>query len=283
MNQKNKNIYIPEKSRIIKISTDTPDTKTFVLDRKIDAKPGQFMEVTAFGYGEAPISISSHHTENLSLTIRAIGNVTNAIHRMHVGEVLGLRGPYGNGWPIEKIRGKNILIVAGGIGLAPLRPVIKDVELNRDYYGEVILLYGARNPKLLLYKNELADWMKFMDVHVTVDYCDEESYDLCPAWKGHIGVVTTLLSKVNVPIEDDYALVCGPPIMMKFTIKELLARGFSPNRIYISLERHMKCGIGICGHCQVSGKFVCKDGPVFDVYTLLKWKESPEEIDGVIL
>lgn len=277
------NIYIPFKSRITNIVEDTPDTKTFVFDRKIESKPGQFMELTVFGYGEAPISISSHRTENLSLTIRAIGNVTNAIHRMRIGEVVGLRGPYGNEWPLEKARGKNILIVAGGIGLAPLRPVIKEIEIDREKYGDVILLYGARNPKLILYKKELGEWMKFMDVHVTVDYCDKDTYDLCPAWKGSVGVVTTLLNKVNVPIEDDYAFVCGPPIMMKFTIKELLSRGFSPNRIYISLERHMKCGIGICGHCQVSGHFVCKDGPIFDVYTLLKWKEVPEEMEGVIV
>ncbi len=277
-----KNSYLPEKARIVKIVEETPDTKTFIFNKKVECVPGQFMELMVFGYGEAPISISSHRSENLALTVRAIGNVTNALHRLKEGDVVGLRGPFGKGWPIEKAKGKNLLIITGGIGLAPLRPVIKEVERNRDEYGKVILLYGARNPELILYKKELGEWMKFIDVNVTVDFMEENFEEVCPAWRGDVGVVTTLLDKTEIPMEDNYAFVCGPPIMMKFTVKDLIARGFSPTRIYISLERHMKCGMGVCGRCQVSGHFVCKDGPVFNVSTLLTWKETPEEIEGVI-
>jgi len=277
-----KNSYIPEKAKIVRIVEETPDTKTFIFDRKVDSLPGQFMELMVFGYGEAPISISSHPSENLALTVRATGNVTNALHRLKEGDIVGLRGPFGKGWPLEKVKGKNLLIITGGIGLAPLRPVIKEVEKNRDEFGKVILLYGARTPELILYKKELGEWMKFIDVKVTVDFTEENFEEVCPAWRGDVGVVTTLLDKTEIPMEDNYAFVCGPPIMMKFTIKDLIARGFSPTRIYLSLERHMKCGMGVCGRCQVGGHFVCKDGPVFNVSTLLTWKETPEEIEGVI-
>ncbi len=276
-----KNSYLPSPVRIERIEEETDDTRTFFFDRKIDSRPGQFLEVSVLGYGEAPISINSSAAENLRLTIRSVGNVTKAIHRMEPGDEMGIRVPFGRGWPVDEMEGKNLLIVAGGIGLAPLRAVILDTIRNSERYGSVALFYGARSPELIIHRKELGEWAKEMDVKVTVDACDEYGEDICSAWKGDVGVVTTLFDKYEIP-EDSTAFVCGPPIMMKFATKELLKRGFAMDRIYVSLERHMKCGMGMCGHCQIGGRYVCKDGPVFSVAEFVKWAEKPEEMEGVL-
>ena len=275
------NSYIPSAVRLERIGDETDDTRTFFFDRKIDSRPGQFLEVSVPGYGEAPISVNSSADENLRLTIRSVGNVTRAIHRMKPGDEIGIRGPFGRGWPLDETEGRNLLIVAGGLGLAPLRAVILDIIGNRERYGKVALLYGARSPELIIHKQELGGWAKEMDVKVSVDACDGYREEICSAWKGDVGVVTTLFDKYEIP-ENSTAFVCGPPIMMKFAVKELLKRGFSTERIYVSLERHMKCGMGMCGHCQIGGHYVCKDGPVFSVAEFVKWAEKPEEMEGVL-
>ena len=275
------NEYIPEFFTIEDIFEETEDTKTYTLDRKIDSSPGQFLQVFLPVYGEAPISISSHRDEKVKLTVRSVGDVTRALGRLKKNDRIGIRGPFGLGWPIEKARGKNVVIIAGGIGLAPLRPVVKEIENNRDSYEKVILLYGARTPDLILYKKELEEWTKFIDVKITVDYFDKVCDYQCKAWQGDVGVVTKLLDKSDIPLEDNYAFMCGPPIMMKYSVMRLIEMGFSVPRIYISLERHMKCGMGFCGHCQIGGKYACKDGPVFSVEDALTWSERPEELEGI--
>ena len=275
-----KNTYVPEEIRVERIIRETDDTWTFFFDRPVENEAGQFLEVSIPGYGEAPISINSHSSERLRLCIRAVGNLTRAMHRKKVGDTIGIRGPFGKGWPLEQSKGKNLLIVTGGIGLAPLRPAIKEIIMNRNDYGDVVLLYGARNPDLILHKKELAEWRKDIEILVTVDYCEEYTPEICPAWKGDVGVVTGLFNKCEMDTEG-IALVCGPPIMMKFAAKELLSRGFRPENIHMSLERHMKCGMGMCGHCQVGGHYVCMDGPVFSIGELLSWPERPEETEGI--
>lgn len=275
------NTYIPSKIRLEYLEYESDDTSTFFFDRNLDSRPGQFVELSIPGYGEAPISINSTADEKLRLTVRAVGNLTKAMHRMNVGDTAGIRGPFGRGWPMDDIKKEDVLIVAGGIGLAPLRAVIVDILTHREQYGRVELLYGARSPELILHKKELGEWMEKMDVRVTVDECTEYRKDICRAWKGDVGVVTTLFEKSSIS-EDGTAFICGPPIMMKFAVKGLLERGFAPERIYVSLERQMKCGMGMCGHCQIGGHYVCKDGPVFSVAEFMEWAEKPEEMEGVL-
>ncbi len=261
-----KNPYIPKLAIIRRIKDETPNTRTFRLtfkdpdlQRNFKFSPGQFIELTVFNYGEAPFSISSSPLEReyLETTIRVAGTVTKALFSLKENDVIGIRGPFGNSWPMGKLKGENVLIIAGGIGLAPLRPVIKQILSDRDSYGEVILLYGARTPKDLLYKEELKEWEKQIDVHLIVDVGDE-------TWKGRTGVVTALFDEISVDPKSTYSLQCGPPIMMHFVTKKLVELGFSGDRIVFSLERLMKCGMGFCGHCMISGRYVCRDGPVFN-------------------
>jgi len=268
------NLYLPFLAKIKEIREETPDTKTFVISAPLKFKPGQFVELSVFGYGEAPISISGGNGECIELTIRAVGNVTNKIHRMKVGDFVGIRGPFGNGWPIEKAEGKNLLIAAGGIGLAPLKPVIEHVCKNRDKFNKVTLLYGARKPSLMLFKYKFDEWSKHMNLLLTVDEPEN-------GWKGHVGVVTTLCDKIK-HVSDTITLMCGPPVMMKYTSMVLIELGFPPSEIYLSLERNMKCGIGICGHCAVGGVYVCKDGPVFSFNRAIRFIEKPHEVQGVL-
>lgn len=269
-----KNIYIPSIAKIVDIINETPDTKTFKLKIELPFKPGQFVELSIFGYGEAPISISGGDNESIDLSIRAVGNVTRRMHRMNVGEYVGIRGPFGNGWPIEKAKGKNLLIIAGGIGLAPLKPVVDYACNNREEFKEVTLLYGARKPSLMLFKYKFDEWRRYIDVLLTVDEPEE-------GWDEHIGVVTMLCDKIK-HISDTITFICGPPVMMKFTSMRLIELGFPPSEIYLSLERNMKCGIGICGHCAVGGMYVCRDGPIFSLTKALKFIEKPHEVRGVL-
>ena len=268
------NPYLPAVARITDIIEETPDTKTFVISSPLKFKPGQFVELSIFGYGEAPISISGGNEKSIDLTIRAVGNITKRIHRMNVGDHVGIRGPFGNGWPVERAEGRNLLIAAGGIGLAPLKPVIEYVCNNRKKFRNVTLLYGARKPSLMLFKYKLEEWSKHMDVLLTVDEPEE-------GWKGNVGVVTTLCDRIK-HVSDTVTLMCGPPIMMKYTSISLMELGFPTGEMYLSLERNMKCGIGICGHCAVGGLYVCRDGPVFSLNDALKLIEKPHEVQGVI-
>lgn len=222
-------------------------------------RPGQFNMIYLPGIGEVPISLSSDPDDpvNLGHTIRYAGNVTRAISRLRPGDVVGLRGPYGTVWPMERIRGDDVCIVTGGIGLAPLRPVIYDILRRREDFGRVFLLYGARTPDDMLYTDEFASWEENdIQVYQTVDRADE-------SWKGHVGVVPMLFYRLRLDPKKTTVLTCGPEIMIHFVIYEALARRIPKERIYVSMERNMKCGVGFCGHCQFGPTFVCKEGPVF--------------------
>ncbi len=260
----------PTPAEIINIIPETPDTKTFYFKPKVkleDPKPGQFTEIYIPGVGEAPVSVSGMESDGVIIqTVRSIGTLTEYLFKLGRGDLIGIRGPYGKGWPIEKLKDKDVLIVGGGIGLAPLRPVIKEVERNRRDYGRLSILYGARNPSLLLYRYEFDEYRKIpnSELLLTVDRADE-------TWTGNVGVVTQLIPKASVDPRNAVALVCGPEIMMRFTVKALEKQGFKGNQIYLSLERRMKCGVGLCGHCQVGPYFVCRNGPVFPYWMIKKY------------
>ena len=259
-----RNPYIPEKAIIEGFRDETPDTRTFKIrilpkqrSKEFKFSPGQFVELTVFGYGEAPFSISGRAEDgSFEITVRRIGTVTKALFRRKVGDIVGIRGPFGRGWPIEKLRGRDVLIIAGGLGLAPLRLLIQQIIENRGSFRRVILLYGARTPTDLLYKDEIENWRNSIEVHLTVDRGDE-------SWRGRVGVVTVLFDEISVDPQKTIALQCGPPIMMHFVSKKLKQLGFPDENIYLSLERLMKCGMGFCGKCTVSGTYVCLYGPVF--------------------
>lgn len=276
-----KNVYIPEPAVIEKVEVEEPETKTYTLNIPLNHTPGQFVEVSIPGYGEAPISIASPSGEKLMITVRRTGTLTGALHRMGVGGKVGIRGPFGRGWPHREAQGETLLLVAGGIGLAPVRPILEDAYRGKLNYERLVLLYGAREPALLLYRKDLDRWSEKLEVLVTVDM--KNGSEAGPkVWDGRTGVVTELFKEVDVSPGRTWALVCGPPIMMHFATRGLLAKGIPLSRIYLSLERHMKCGMGICGHCQIGGKYVCKDGPVFSVQEALSWREIPDELEGVI-
>lgn len=221
--------------------------------------PGQFNMVTAFGVGEAAISISGPPKPGpLIHTIRDVGPVSHALTHLAPGDPIGLRGPFGLGWPMTGAEGADVILIAGGLGLAPLRPAIYDILARRERFGAVTLLYGARSPKDILYRSEIEQWRQKsgISVHITVDHADLD-------WRGHVGVVTGLLSRLTISATRTIAMLCGPEIMMRFVAASLTEAGLEAARIYLSMERNMKCAIGHCGHCQLGPTFVCRDGPVF--------------------
>jgi NAD(P)H-flavin reductase len=222
--------------------------------------PGQFNMLYMFGLGEVAISLSGDPAEESRIvhTVRAVGAVSRAISRLRRNEVIGLRGPYGSYWPIAEAAGSDITLVAGGLGLAPLRPLIYHVLTYRERYGRVIVLYGARGPADILYRRELEAWRRRLDVDITVTV-DHAAAD----WRGNVGVVPALIGRALIDPDHTIAMVCGPEIMMRFTIDALRQRGLAMHRIFVSMERNMKCAIGLCGHCQFGPAFVCRDGPVF--------------------
>ncbi len=255
----------PKPFRIQRIKKETRDTFTIDLEpaESADGFPfaaGQFNMLYVFGIGEVPISISGNpvNPKVLKHTIREIGIVTKALRKLRKGEILGVRGPLGSYWPLEKSEEKDVVIVAGGIGLAPLRPALYQLISQRKRYGRIALLYGTRAPEDLLYRNELEQWRGRFDVEVkvTVDNATED-------WRGDVGVVTTLIRRTQFDPLRTVAMICGPEVMMRFTITELQNYGVKNENIFISMERNMKCGVGFCGHCQFGPVFVCKDGPVF--------------------
>ncbi len=269
-------LYQPTLAEMVKIESLNENTKLFTLylqdGRDLGHRAGQFVEVSVFGIGEAPISVTSSPSRNgtFELCIREVGDVTRALHRLKPGSKVGIRGPFGNGFPVEKMRGKDLLFAPGGIGLFPLRSVINQVLDERESFGRVIILYGAGNPSELLFKDELAQWEARDDVesHVTVDRGDEN-------WTGNVGVITTLFPKITVNPRNTVALTVGPPVMYRFVLIELLSKGIQDGNIFLSLERRMKCGLGKCGHCQINNVYVCQKGPVFSYAQL---KELPEAI-----
>lgn len=258
-------VYVPTMARLLQVEQITELEKLFTLELpdgySLGNEPGQFVEVSLFGIGEAPISISSSPSRSngtFELCVRRVGDVTNALHQMDPGTMLGIRGPFGNPFPIAEMKGKDILFAAGGLGLAPLRSLINEVLDQRGLFGRVIILYGTKQPSEILFKDELAEWAERDDVefHMTVDRGDED-------WKGNVGVITTLFPKITVNSRATVAATCGPPIMYRFVLMELLGKGIPETQIYLSLERRMKCGVGKCGHCQINGLYCCQDGPVF--------------------
>jgi NAD(P)H-flavin reductase len=255
----------PDLFRVHSVSKETPDTFTFVLEPEEGTawqpfQPGQFSMLYVFGVGELPISISGDPGRNgrLVYTVRAVGQATRSLVSVKRGDTVGVRGPFGVGWPMEQARGKDILIAAGGIGLAPLRPVIYHVMRHRADFGRVIVLYGARSPRDQLFGKELSEWSRQANTQVltTVDYG-------ALSWRGHVGVVTTLFRYVRLQPDRAVAMICGPEIMMRFVAREVGLRGVPAESTYLSMERNMKCALGFCGHCQYGPHFICKDGPVF--------------------
>lgn len=261
-------VFLPEIACLTGIADETPDTKTFTLHFRDSRNggdfhflPGQFLELSVFGCGEAPFCIASSPTRphKLETTVRRTGQLTNALHKLGIGEEVGIRGPFGNGFDVEAARGKDLLFVAGGIGLPPLRSLIWNVLDERFQFGRVTILYGARTPADLVYKQELKGWAERKDaeLYVTVDVAG-------PGWTGDVGVVPLLLRKVSLRPESTLAYVCGPPIMIKIAIRNLLELGFKEEAVISTLERMMQCGIGKCNHCAIGHRYVCRDGPVFN-------------------
>jgi len=256
-------LLAPALAEVVAVRPETGDTTSLTL-RLVDGapfafQPGQFNMLSLPGVGEAAISLSSNPEEpqTFTHTIRAVGTVTRRLVSLRPGDRLGIRGPFGTPWPVEAFRGQNILLVAGGIGLAPLRPVIYHVLHHRQDYGEVILLYGARTSTDLLYTEEYLRWEEGgIRVMVTVDRADRD-------WKGAVGVVPLLFYQFRVDAAHTVVFTCGPEIMMRFVVYEAMARRIPSERLYLSLERNMKCGQALCGHCQLGPYFVCRDGPVF--------------------
>ncbi len=264
-----RNLYIPYRMRIAKITDEAPAVKTFRLEfvdpadaGQFSFKAGQFGEYSVYGEGESTFCIASSPTRKgyLECTFRQVGRVTSALADRDEGDIIGFRGPYGNVFPIEQWRGKNLLFIAGGIALPPMRCVIWNCLDLRDQYADVSIVYGARTVADLVYKHELAEWAARPDVKlaVTVDPGGET-----PDWKGHVGFVPTVLDKLAPSSDNAIAVLCGPPIMIKLTMPVLTKLGFTPENIYTTLENRMKCGVGKCGRCNVGKLYVCKDGPVF--------------------
>ncbi len=256
---------IPLPHRILKVRRETGDVFSIETQPEGDESdfhfvPGQFNMVYVFGVGEVPLSISGDpaRTHTLTHTIRSVGWVTQALKKMKKGDRIGVRGPFGTPWPFQEAAGNDVVIVAGGVGLAPLRPVIYKLLAEREQYGNISILYGARNPDDLLYGKELEKWRGRFDLHVdaTVDSAKR-------GWMGNVGVVTQLIPKAISDPDNTLAMICGPEIMMRFTVNELQKQGIENSNIYLTMERNMKCAIGFCGHCQFGPEFICKDGPVF--------------------
>jgi NAD(P)H-flavin reductase len=270
-----KDIYLPQLATVVKADDMNVTEKYLQLamdDGQFDYVPGQFVEVSIAGIGEAPITITSSPTQTggFELVVRKIGNVTNAIHTLTPGDKLGIRGPLGDGkYPAEEAKGKNVVFICGGIGLAPQRSFINYVLANRADYGEVAILQGTKCYDQRLFTEEVAEWEKRDDVQMleTLDEPDER-------WKGNVGVVTTLVSKVKTDLKSAVVLICGPPIMYKFVLMALEEYDVSHANIFLNLERKMKCGVGKCGHCQINDVYCCMDGPVFRYSDLAAMPEA---------
>lgn len=269
---------LPHLYRVQKKFNETADVFTLRLESAENTPlptfaPGQFNMMDVFGVGECAISISGNPAEphHLTHTIRRVGSVTTALGQMNPGDVLGIRGPFGRGWPMQMAEGNDVVMVAGGIGLAPLRPAVYHIIANREKYGKVVMLLGTRTPKDIPFRRDLHRWRsRFdMEVLVTVDRAE-------PGWQGNVGVVTNLIRRATFDPFNTVALICGPEIMMNFTVKELSKAGVEPSAIYLSMERNMKCALGFCGHCQLGPMFICKDGPVFQYDRLKFWFEQRE-------
>lgn len=269
--------YLPVAATLREVKQFTAREKYFKFafdgEHPFEYGPGQFLMLSILGAGEAPISISSApfgDNATFELCVRRMGRVTSALHALQPGGVVGIRGPFGRGMPLGQFKGKNLIIIAGGLGIAPLRSLIRYVMNHRNDFEDVQVIYGTRSPKDLLYPDEIDAWLYRPDmaVKLTVDIADV-------AWRGNVGPVTTLLPYIKMDRTRTCVAVCGPPVMYKFVVAELLRLGYQDRNIFLSLERRMRCGMQKCGHCQINGRYACKDGPVF-CYTEVK--ELPEAI-----
>ncbi len=262
------NDYQTFNSKILKIGKEGSDSKTYTLSlpyKGFKFAPGQYVMISLPGFGEAPISISSDvsETKNFELTVRRSGVLTTELHKKKKSDIIGIRGPYGNAFPMDLGKGKEILIVAGGCGIEPVRPLILDAVRNPKKYKKVSIFYGARDEDAMVYAKEYAKWKKVCDFNLTLDNPKSKKF--------RKGVVTTLFDVKKIPT-DSIAYICGPPIMYKFVIEKMIKQGFDPKNIFMSLERHMDCGQGVCQHCAVGPYYVCKDGPVFSYEQLKNFK-----------
>ena len=255
--------FVPQVYRVDGVRRELSDTVTLELKpvsgSRPSFEPGQFNMLYVFGVGEVPISMSGNCTDEARFvhTVRDVGAVSGAIAKLEPGAMIGVRGPFGTSWPVTTAEGSDVVIIAGGLGIAPLRPAIYSILANRRRYGHVVILVGSRNPKDLLYRLELEEWRRRLDIdiEVTVDHADAD-------WRGNVGVVPGLIPRAAFDPEETVALVCGPEVMMRFTVSALRDAGVASERIYLSMERNMKCAVGLCGHCQFGPAFICKDGPV---------------------
>ncbi|MFC1869906.1 FAD/NAD(P)-binding protein [Chloroflexota bacterium] len=272
------NVYLPHIAIIEKVIDETPAVRTFhfnfkdeKLRQEFTFESGQFGEYSVFGMGEAPFCISSSPTrrDHFEVALQRVGKVTNALHRLGVGAEIGFRGPYGNSFPLDFLQGKNLVFVSGGIGLAPLRSLIWNVIDNRDKYGKIDIIYGARTPTDLCFKYDLDAWSadKTVNMVTTVDRGDEQ-------WKGKVGLVPVVLGEAAPSAKNAVAVVCGPPIMIRFTFPALEKLGFTPEQMLTTLEKRMKCGIGKCGRCNIGNLYVCRDGPVFSFAEIKNFASS---------
>ena len=271
-------VTTPEIATVVEVKDEIPEVKTYYLtfdDPEVESnfriRSGQFIMCTVFGAGEFAVSLPpSPENDRFHISVRAVGKVTNALHRLQAGDKVAIRGPFGNGFPFEEIKGKNVVYVAGGIGLIPLRSSIVNVLQHREDFGRIILIYGSRSPNDLMYQYNIEEWLEIdgFETYITIDRPAE-------GWKGETGFVHTLIDKANVPVDNTVAFVCGPPIMFNSVIGELMKRGLSDENIMSTLERHMKCGIGKCQHCAIGRTLVCTDGPV---YTYRQIKTLGEQI-----
>jgi NAD(P)H-flavin reductase len=273
MSETSRDPMLPVLYRVLQVHREIPDTFTLELEPSDGGgiSPfacGQFNMLYVYGVGEIPISISGDpaRLDLLVHTTRAVGAVSRAVCELKPGDIPGVRGPFGSHWPVELADGKDVVIAAGGLGLAPLRSVMYHVLTHRERYGRVVLLYGARTPADILYRRELEHWRARFDIEVsvTVDHA-------IGVWRGSVGVVTKLIPRAPFDAQNSIAFVCGPEIMMRFTAAELQKRGVAPEHLYVSMERNMKCAIGLCGHCQFGPRFACKDGPVFQYSDVRDW------------
>ncbi|HVP17710.1 MAG TPA: FAD/NAD(P)-binding protein [Spirochaetia bacterium] len=272
-----RNIYVPEIADLVRVEKMSPLETLFEVrlpgGRGLGHQPGQFVQVSLLGIGEAPISISSSPLarETFELVVRDVGNLTSALHRLKAGDRIGIRGPFGKGFDVEQFLGKDVVFVAGGIGLPPLRSLINTMlhPGRRGDFGRIIVLYGTRTPAEFIFNEERASWENSRDLeyHVTVDRATA-------GWSGHVGVITTLIPDLTLDVANTVAVICGPPVMYKFAILALRSKGLRDEQIYVSLERKMKCGVGKCGHCQINNIYVCQEGPVFNYGKIKDLKEA---------
>jgi len=269
------NIFLPKPAKILHALPMAKSEKCFRLSfedgTSMGHQPGQIVEASLFGYGEIPLGIASSPTREgyFELVIRKTGRVSNALWNLNEGETMYIRGPLGKGFPVEEFKGHDVLIIAGGIGLCPTRSMIEYIEDRREEFGRFILFFGARTPKDQLFMDCIARWREekeWIEYHETVDQADAD-------WKGNVGVITTLFSKTSIS-KDTRVIICGPPVMYKFVIKELKKLSIPDSHIYVDLERRMKCGVGKCGHCQINDLYVCTDGPVFKFASIKNLEEA---------